>query len=181
MKSPGRPSIMERFARGIAARTSRRGMLARLGAAAVAAPVFPLLPVSRAYASTKDRSVQAKTAFARRAQTTDELQCDYWRYCAIDGDLCTCCGGGLHTYPPGTEPSPTAWVGTCVNPADGKAYLIAYRDCCGAAQCGQCACDGTDRELQTYRPQSNNDIIWCFGVSSMEYHCSTAVLVGAAD
>jgi methylamine dehydrogenase light chain len=29
-------------------------------------------------------------------------------------------------------------------------------------------------------PQLNNDIIWCFGTQSMEYHCSTAVLVGAA-
>ena len=52
---------------------------------------------------------------------------------------------------------------------------------CGTADCGRCACDNTDRELQTYQPQGNNDIIWCFGVSSMEYHCSTAVLVGAAE
>ena len=47
--------------------------------------------------------------------------------------------------------------------------------------CGQCGCDNTDRETQLYMPQLNNDVIWCFGTSSMEYHCSTAVLVGAAS
>lgn len=171
----------ERTVRSIAGRTSRRGILARLGAILVAAPVFPLLPVSRASAATKDRSVQARTTFARHAQTKDDTACDYWRYCAIDGSLCTCCGGGVHTCPPGTEASPTSWVGTCINPDDGKAYLIAYRDCCGTATCGTCECDNTDRESQTYRPQGNNDIIWCFGVASTEYNCSTAVLVGVAE
>jgi methylamine dehydrogenase light chain len=167
--------------RRLAGHTSRRSLLSRLGMALVAAPVFPMLPVSRAWGATKDRSVQGKTEFARHAQTKDDTKCDYWRYCAIDGSLCTCCGGGVHTCPAGTEPSPTSWVGTCMNPDDGRAYLIAYRDCCGSAGCNRCNCDNTDRATETYRPQTNNDIIWCFGVSSMEYHCSTAVLVGTAE
>ncbi|PTQ11819.1 methylamine dehydrogenase (amicyanin) small subunit [Sphingomonas oleivorans] len=173
-------ALSERLLRSLAGRTSRRGMLARLGAALVAAPAFPLLPVSRAEAA-KDRTAQGLTDFARHAQSKDDTNCDYWRYCAIDGSLCSCCGGGLHTCPPGTEPSPTSWVGTCINPDDGVAYLIAYRDCCGTAMCGQCGCDNTDRESQIYRPQANNDIYWCFGTASMEYHCSTAVLVGVAQ
>lgn len=181
MSKLGFDRYVEGAMRGLARGTSRRSILSRFGLALTAAPVFPLLPVSRAEAGGKDRSVQARTEFARHAQTTDDTKCDYWRYCAIDGSLCTCCGGGIHTCPSGTEPSPTSWVGTCINPEDGKAYLIAYRDCCGTADCGRCACDNTDRELQTYQPQGNNDIIWCFGVSSMEYHCSTAVLVGAAE
>ena len=147
--------------RQMAGRTSRRGLLSRLGAVLVAAPVFPVLPVSRAWAGTKDRSGHAKTEFARHAQTSDDTLCDYWRYCAIDGSLCTCCGGGVHTCPPGTEPSPTSWVGTCINPDDGRAYLVAYRDCCGTADCGRCACDNTDRATETSHPQTNNDIIWC--------------------
>ncbi|PZU74662.1 MAG: methylamine dehydrogenase (amicyanin) light chain [Rhizobium sp.] len=175
------PDWAEWMVRRVAGHTSRRSLLARLGAIVVAAPAFPLLPVSRAAAATKDRSVQARTHFARHAQTTDDTKCDYWRYCAIDGSLCTCCGGDLHTCPAGTEASPTSWIGTCINPDDGKAYLIAYRDCCGTAQCKQCDCDETDRETQTYRPQGNNDIIWCFGVSSMEYNCSLAALVGVAE
>jgi methylamine dehydrogenase light chain len=32
--------------------------------------------------------------------------------------------------------------------------------------------------MPSYRPQLNNDIIWCFGGSSMIYHCSSAAIVG---
>jgi len=171
----------ESLLRKFAGRTSRRGILSKIGVALVAAPVFPLLPVSRASAQKPDRSVEAKTSFARNAQTKDNEKCDYWRYCAIDGSLCSCCGGGMNSCPPGSQPSPVSWVGTCVNPDDGKAYLIAYRDCCGKPVCGLCGCDNTDRETQLYVPQTNNNVIWCFGTDSMEYHCSTAVLVGAAQ
>lgn len=164
----------ERLARHLAARSSRRSLLARLGAWLVAAPVLPILPVSRAAAADH------RSAFAQKAQTSDPTRCDYWRYCAMDGNLCSCCGGGLHSCPPGTEPSPTSWVGTCINPDDGKAYLIAYRDCCGKDACGRCACNGTEGELPTYRPQSNGDIIWCLGAKNMLFHCSSAVLVGLA-
>ena len=87
----------------------------------------------------------------------------------------------MNSCPAGSQPSPVSWVGTCVNPDDGKAYLIAYRDCCGKPWCGQCNCDNTDRATQVYVPQLNNDVIWCFGTKSMEYHCSTAVLVGPAQ
>mgnify|MGYP000541177161 CR=1 FL=1 len=52
------------------------------------------------------RSPEAKTAFARNAQTKDENACDYWRYCAIDGSLCTCCGGGIHSCPAGANGRP---------------------------------------------------------------------------
>lgn len=171
----------EKLLRKFAGQTSRRSMLTRLGATIVAAPVFPLLPVSRAQAAKPERSVEAKTSFARNAQTKDDTKCDYWRYCAIDGSLCTCCGGGVSSCPPGAEPSPVSWVGTCINPDDGNAYLIAYRDCCGKSSCGQCNCDNSDRETPLYVPQLNNNVIWCFGTKSMEYHCSTGVLIGKAQ
>jgi methylamine dehydrogenase light chain len=168
-------AVGERFARRLARRSSRRGLLARFGVALVAVPLFPLLPVSRA-------SAQPLTDFERNAQSRDPLRCDYWRHCALEGVLCGCCGGGIHSCPPGAEPSPTAWVGSCLNPDDGRAYLIAYRDCCGKNMCqpsrDSCFCDGEDRNMPVYRPQSSNDIVWCFGNSSMAYHCSTAVLVG---
>lgn len=180
----GLDKFAEKLTRGLARGSSRRSLLAMLGGAVTGAAAFPVLPVSRAVAAEHGGGGAAKRppmSTGNVQDPGDPASCDYWRYCAIDGSLCTCCGGGIHTCPPGTEPSPTSWVGTCINPEDGKAYLIAYRDCCGTADCGRCACDNTDRELQTYQPQGNNDIIWCFGVSSMEYHCSTAVLVGAAE
>ena len=168
----------ERLTRRLAARGSRRAFLTRLGAVLVAAPVFPLLPVQRASAQDKPRP--APSDFTRLAQTKTDSACNYWRYCAIDGALCSCCGGGVHTCPPGSSAAPTSWIGTCVHPEDGKAYIIAYRDCCGRHNCGRCLCNSNQEETPIYRPQTNNDIIWCFGASTMVYHCSTAVLVGAA-
>lgn len=176
--------LTEQLTRGVASRSSRRSVLTKLGMMLVAAPFFPALPVARAQ-SRDVRQPKQLTDFERNAQSTDPLRCDYWRHCAIDGIICGCCGGGPHTCPPGSEPSPTAWVGTCLNPDDGRSYLIAYRDCCGKYACQpsgeDCLCTATDRELPIYRPQANNDIIWCFGESSMMYHCSTAALVGLAE
>jgi methylamine dehydrogenase light chain len=163
------------LSRRLAQATSRRGILSRLGLAIVAAPVFPLLP--------NERRAQAAelTDFQKNAQTKNDQDCNYWRYCAIDGSLCSCCGGGVHTCPPGTSASLTSWVGTCYNPDDKRSYLIAYHDCCGASACSQCHCNNVERATPAYRPQGNGDIVWCFGGSSMAYHCSTAVLVGVAS
>lgn len=181
----------EAATRRLADFVSRRSLLSRLGMAVVAAPVFPLLPVQRAEAqetpvtrrpgpAASSPEAAKLTDFYKKAQSNDPGQCNYWRYCAIDGNLCASCGGGVHTCPPGASPSPTSWVGTCINPDDGRAYVIAYRDCCGKSGCASGPfCDNTDRATPIYRPQGNNDIIWCFGAEGMAYTCSTAVLVGA--
>jgi methylamine dehydrogenase light chain len=136
--------LLRRFAGG----TSRRGMLAWLGTALVAAPAFRSCP-SAAPVPPSPIAARGQDHFARKAQTVDDTKCDYWRYCAIDGALCSCCGGGIHT-PPGAESSPVSWVGTCINPEDGKAYMIAYRDCCGKPMCTRCMCDNQDRETPLY-------------------------------
>jgi methylamine dehydrogenase light chain len=171
----------ERLTRRLAGRLSRRSALARLGALLVAAPAFPLLPVQRARAADAAAAGRQGTDFSRAAQTHDDTACNYWRYCGIDGNLCSCCGGGTHSCPPGSQPSPTSWIGSCINPDDQRAYLIAYRDCCGANECNKCSCLNTDHAMPIYRPQANNHIIWCFGTQSFEYHCSMAVLVGLAQ
>ncbi|MGK0261343.1 MAG: methylamine dehydrogenase light chain, partial [Candidatus Azotimanducaceae bacterium] len=157
-----------KMSRGFARRTSRRGLLGLLGAGMVGAASIPLLPVARA---------ESKSSIPDMG---DDKTCDYWRYCAIDGFLCTCCGGSATTCPPGTEMSPITWIGTCSNPVDGKNYVISYNDCCGKSGCGNCLCNRNEGDRPMYNPPKSNDINWCLGTSTQIYHCSTAIVVGLA-
>ena len=173
--------VTEYAARGIARRSSRRSWLTGFAAALAGASAVPLLPVARASgAAAQPGSSAAALAAARVPETGDPLSCDYWRYCAIDGFLCGCCGGSPASCPPGTEMSPITWIGTCRNPADGRNYVISYNDCCGKSSCGRCLCNRNEDDKPVYRPQANNDINWCMGTQSTAYHCSTAVILGIA-
>nr|WP_298795534.1 methylamine dehydrogenase (amicyanin) small subunit [uncultured Acetobacter sp.] len=173
---------IERFTRHVAGHSSRRSLFGRIGAWVTFGALLPTLPVERASAAqTSQPKFKPPTPFAANAQTTDATACNYWRYCAIDGFLCASCGGGVHSCPPGTSPSPTSWIGTCFNPGDGQSYLVAYRDCCGQDACSQPMCLGTEGDQPSYRPQANNDIIWCFGTGALIYNCSTSVIVGNAS
>lgn len=191
--------IGESMTRKVAQNVSRRSFLSGLAKSVAGAAMLPLLPVDRSEASENGSdngafkmamshengeksgsSMSRKEKFAANAQTEDPTKCNYWRYCATDGYQCASCGGGPTTCPPGTEPSPSSWVGSCINPDDGEEYLIAYRDCCGKDSCARGACLDTIEETPTYRPQRNNDIVWCFG-TSMVYHCSSAAVIGKAS
>jgi len=168
--------LVEGLTRAVAQRSSRRSFIARLGRLVAGGMIIPLLPVDRAAAQSVAGSPAARAT--PKPNPNDDHACDYWKYCAIDGYLCSCCGGGSHDCPPGATPSPTSWVGTCRHPADGKDYIVSYRDCCGKNPCGRCLCANTVGEMPLYRTQLNSDLIWCFGAPTMVYHCSTAEIVG---
>lgn len=175
--------IAERFTRTMAHRYSRRSILALLGGAITGAAVVPVLPVSRAAAAAPAGGAPGVAPqFSGNPQDPgDQTQCDYWRYCAISGALCTCCGGTPTTCPPGTEMSPITWIGTCINPADGRAYIISYNDCCGKSVCNRCHCHTSLNDRPIVRPQSSNDYMWCLGTQSGSiYNCSTAIILGTA-
>jgi len=154
-----------------ARRSGRRSFLAWLGTSLVGSAAWPLLPVARAEGGSASSPLEQG----------DETSCDYWRYCAIDGFLCSCCGGSVNTCPPGTEMSPITWIGTCHNPTDGKDYVISYNDCCGKTGCGNCLCNRNEGDRPMYNPSRSNDLNWCLGTSSAVYHCSTAVVLGIAE
>jgi methylamine dehydrogenase light chain len=165
---------LERTARKVARRTSRRSHLAWLGRVLLGAPLLPLLPVARGAAA-------ATNAPEPEGPEGDPKECAYWRHCAIDGYACSCCGGSQSSCPPGTEMSSITWIGTCTNPADGRDYVISYNDCCGKTSCGRCFCARTEGDKAIYYPQKSGDINWCQGTTTNVYHCSAAIVIGVAD
>jgi len=167
----------ESATRRLARRTGRRGFLSRVGLGLLGGAAIPLLPVARA---APEPARAAGPPPDVDGPEGDPKSCDYWRYCAIDGLLCSCCGGSHTACPPGTEMSPVTWVGTCRNPADGKDYIISYNDCCGKAVCTRCFCNKNEGERPAYHWYRNNDINWCYGTKTQIYHCSTAVVLGLA-
>lgn len=171
----------ERRVRTVAQRHGRRSLLTRLGVAMVGGAVLPMLPFDRSgQFGTAHAAGQGGAAKAKTAAKEDPTQCEYWRYCAFDGYLCTCCGGSLTSCPPGTEASKVSWVGTCLNPADGRHYLVSYNDCCGKTSCGECLCNNNERERPGYRLGAHNDINWCMANTSSMFHCTTSIIVGVA-
>ncbi|MDE2613240.1 MAG: amine dehydrogenase [Burkholderiales bacterium] len=164
----------ERSSRRAAQRVSRRGAVVGVGRLLVgAAFTLPVLPF--------DRIARAAEGGAKKKEPGPQ-DCDYWRYCAVDGFLCSCCGGTMSTCPPGTEPSKVAWVGTCHNPKDGKDYLVSYNDCCGKTACGRCVCNSNVGERPGYRMGLHNDINWCLAnTGSTMFHCTTSLVVGVAE
>jgi len=165
--------------RGLARRTSRRGLLGRLGAVLVGGAALPLLPVSRAFAADGARE-PAPGEPDPGTPVGDPRDCDYWRNCSIDGFLSSCCGGTHTSCPPGTEMSPVTWIGTCRNPADGRDYVISYNDCCGKDPCGRCFCNRNEGDKPVYYPSKSNDINWCMGRIGVVYNSTVAIVVGVA-
>ena len=182
--------LFEKSSRSLARHTSRRSVLAALGNMLTGVALMPLLPVDRSArasaAETPAAPAAAKTAPAGSKHATANVQpgpevCDYWKYCAIDGFLCACCGGTANSCPPGTAMSPITWIGTCHNPADSRDYIVSYNDCCGKTSCGNCECNRNEGEKPMYRLSRNNDVNWCMANADSNYHCSVSVILGVAE
>lgn len=160
------------LARQLARRSSRRSVLALTGAALIGTAATPLLPIARARAGgARPGEPDPKTPEG------DPEQCQYWRYCGIDGFLAACCGGTHSSCPPGTEMSPITWLGTCRNPLDGRHYVVSYNDCCGKAFCGRCFCARNEGQKPLYDTHRNNDIDWCLGTESIIYNSTVSIVV----
>jgi methylamine dehydrogenase light chain len=166
---------LSELARGLARRTSRRSFLARLGALLAGAAALPLLPVAR---SGAQGGASGEPDPATPEGNPED--CSYWRYCAIDGFLASCCGGTHRSCPPGTEMSPVTWIGTCLNPVDGKHYVISYNDCCGRNPCGRCFCHRNEGDKPVYIPPKSNDIDWCLGRVGVVYNSTVALVIGSS-
>lgn len=166
----------EAGARKTAMQTGRRSFLAKAGVVLAGTMAMPLLPFDRSLGGL------AMAATGAGGDVNDEYSCDYWRHCALDGNLCSTSGGTMTSCPPGSEASKVAWVGTCRNPNDGKDYLVSYNDCCGKASVASSTfCFRSERERPGYRMGLHNDINWCMANTNKGYHCTVSVVVGLAD
>ncbi|WP_432257289.1 methylamine dehydrogenase light chain [Cupriavidus sp. TMH.W2] len=170
-------AFFERSARNVAQHSGRRSALGKLGRLMVGAAAVPLLPVDRSARAATPASASA----ALPSGIDDQASCDYWKHCAIDGYLCACCGGSSNSCPPGTTTSPITWIGTCLNPHDGRNYIVSYNDCCGTTSCGHCLCNRNERERPLYKMSLNNDINWCMANKPSTYVCSVSYLLGVQE
>ena len=79
-------------------------------------------------------------------------------------------------------PSPITWIGTCLNPHDGRNYIVSYNDCCGAGACRECGmCNRNERERPLYKLALNNDINWCMANKPSTYVCSVSYILGVQE
>jgi len=161
-----------RLARG----TSRRSFLAGFGGWLVGSSALPLLPVARASSPREPAPGEPDP----NTPEGDPDDCNYWRYCSIDGFLASCCGGTHTSCPPGTEMSSITWLGTCLNPVDGKHYVMSYNDCCGKGPCGRCFCHRNEGDKPVYYTHKSNDIDWCMGKVGIVYNSTVSIVVGVA-
>jgi methylamine dehydrogenase light chain len=167
-----------RSTREVARRTSRRSFLARLGGLLVGSAALPLLPVARP--ARADARAPLPGEPDPGGPEGNPRDCGYWRHCAIDGFLSSCCGGSQSECPPGTEMSPITWLGTCRNPTDGKDYVISYNDCCGKGICGNCFCTRNEGDRPVYYTHKANDVNWCMGRAGIIYNSTVALVMGVA-
>jgi methylamine dehydrogenase light chain len=168
---------VDHWSRRLARGTSRRGFVAGLAGLLVGGASTPLLPVAR---GSSHGQPPAPGEPDPTTPAGDDTDCNYWRYCSIDGFLASCCGGTHTQCPPGTQMSAITWLGTCLNPVDGKHYVISYNDCCGKGPCGQCFCHRNEGDKPVYYTHKSNDIDWCMGSVGVVYNSTVAIVAGVA-
>ncbi len=97
--------LTERTVRQVAHNHGRRSLITRLGVALVGGAALPMLPFDRSGLLGVGTAQPRAPSQTKSEPRDDPTKCEYWRYCAFDGYLCTCCGGNITSCPPGTEAS----------------------------------------------------------------------------
>lgn len=176
--------LTTRLTRKLSAGTSRRGVLARIGAVALGATGAALLPDLPVPRGGGGRAAGAQSAFSDPLidfTGTDPTDCNYWRYCNLGGRICAQCeGGGITTCPPGTVLGNEYWVGCCTDPVSGRNYLTANYDCCGKSGCGGSCGEPwqQDTPINVAPGSMDRNVLWCMSDPTQSYTCTVVPLIG---
>jgi methylamine dehydrogenase light chain len=142
-----------------------------------AASSIPSRDVARAESPAVSKSAEPDPS----TPEGDPADADNWRYCSVDGFLAAECGGTTTSCPPGTMMSRVTWVGTCLNPADGKDYIVSYNDCCGKGPCGRSFVHRNEGDKPVYYAHKSNDVGWCMGEADAAYNSTVSIVLGVAE
>jgi hypothetical protein len=151
-------------------RTSRRGIIARIGKLALGymgLTLIPNLPLDRSF-----------VASAQSVSCSDRI------LCGLCGNLCNeCCGGGgpLYECPSCTTRGHYGWSKCCPIDACGNYAMYEYWDCCGTVS------GYTDSEAAACKgPKCENNCpqdVWCLDPVTLEvigvYRCTVIVVGGS--
>ncbi len=152
-------ALSRRLLESLSQRSSRRGILAKLGKIALGALGVSLLP-----------NLPLDRLFKMEAQT----ECSPLELCGIYGAICNtgssnCCNGqvGASGCPSCTTRGYFAWTKCCPTGGCVDGFYVEYWDCCGGTDAQAAGCYGTFCENNTPQPQ------WCSGGA---YRCTVAVV-----
>ncbi len=111
----------------------------------------------------------------------DPAECEYWRWCNMDGTSCAACnGGGVTTCAPGSKPGASS--GSLLHQPrhrkDLSDRLLRLLWCTVVLQCvlrgTRHAGDHVQPGLRSY----DQEIIWCVSDESQSYTCTMAPIIG---
>jgi methylamine dehydrogenase light chain len=178
--------LAEKMLRGFASRTSRRNVFSILGGLLAGAAALPLLPVAKGGeaegADPSDPNSGAEAAQVLR-QSAGSGRSHQVRLLALLRDrriAVLVLRRHRHLV--------SARYGDVAHHLDrhlpqsrGSAQLHhLVQRLLRRSRWGRCACQNNQGDRPIVRPQTNNEVTWCFGTKSQSYTCTVALILGVA-
>jgi len=124
--------------------------------------MIPLLPVDRARRQTAQMSAGPSR---RNPESNDDLTCDYWKYCAIDG-YCVSAAAAVPRLPARRVALATRGLVRAGIRRTARIISPAIGTAAAKTPCEALLCTNTVGESRSIAP-AHSDLIWCFGAPTM--------------
>jgi len=178
--------LTEQVLRGFASRTSRRSVFSLLGGMLAGAASLPLLPVAKG-ADGPPANPNDPNSGEPAAQLSGNPQDPAIGPSATTGAIAP----STARFAPATAaPSPAARPAPRCRRSPGSALAAIppisattssrTTTVAAASRGAACACQNNNGDRPVVRPQTNNEVTWCFGTKSQSYTCTVALILGVA-